>query len=284
MSWKDRRGVVMRVVTAMGRRDHYAHFILDFMIPVWNWLRQNELLYREDFTVYFRDESVENFRPIINSFFHCNIRPASELDGDGADLERVMVVGMESHNRKIMGLGLDNYFNDAVAWLDELQDYTFKKLGVKPDEELGSLVLVDRPGNNPKRAGGRRNTSNMEEIASAMRLTAARKKLEYKRVALEDIPFREQVLTFANAKAVVAQHGASLVNLLWMRRGSVLVEYHWNDKEAYRKRQFCRWFQRPLHVHVTGPRTETRPTVDGAVRGAVEAPVDGIIGALENRI
>ena len=283
MAWENRRGVVIRVHTAMGLRDHYAHFILDFMIPVWNWLRQNELLYRKDFTVYYRDESVEQFRPIINSFFHCNIVPASRMKNCG-DLERVMIMGMESHNRKIMGLGLNNYFGDAVKWLDELQDYTFKKLGVEPNDELKSFVLVDRIGDDPRRGGGRRNTSNIEELASAMKITADRKGLEYSRVFLESIPFREQVLAFANAKAVVAQHGASLVNLLWMRRGSVLLEYHWNDREAYRKKQFCNWFQRPVHLHVSGPRVEVRPDVDGAARGAVRAPVDSIIGALEDKI
>jgi len=69
-------------------------------------------------------------------------------------------------------------------------------------------------------ANVRRSIPNMNEIVAA----AAAAGLSPELVYLESATLRAQVSLFSTARIVVAQHGAALVNMLWMRPGSLVVE------------------------------------------------------------
>jgi len=274
MSWRDRDEVIIRVLTVMGKRDHYAHFMLDFMIPVWMWLNQNDLATREDFTVYYWDGAASKFAPMIDAFFTCKVRHISTLSRHEG-IERVMLLGLESHNRKMMSIGLSHYIGDVQKFIRELQGYAFDRLPVDIQKCADKIVMVRREVTGEDRGGGRRSTSNEDELATALSVLAVGKGLEFEEVSLAGMRFAKQVELFANAKVVVAQHGASLVNLFWMRKGSILLEYHWNGNEAYRKREFCKFLGQPQHFHVSGGRPE--PSV-------VEAPVMEIVKTLSGNL
>ena len=282
MVWDKRNKVIIRAYSLFGRRDHYAHFLLDFLIPVWAWLWQNGLERREDFEVYFWDGAVERFRPIIDRFFYCKVKHISELR-DKEGIHKVIVPGFESHARRDAGLELRYYIGPVEQFMVDLHEYVEEKLGVSPEGQ-NVLLHVCREKVSDDRGGGRRSTSNEDELSESLKELAARKGLMYRKVQLAGMRFAMQVEAFMEAKAVVAQHGAALANLFWMRKGSVLLEYHWNDEEAYRKRQTCGFLGRPMHVHARGKKVgEGRPD-SIASSGVVEAPIEKIVGELEGRI
>ena len=47
---------------------------------------------------------------------------------------------------------------------------------------------------------------------------------EWQSVTLEDLPIKEQVKVFAEASQVLATHGAGMINALWCREGTKIVE------------------------------------------------------------
>ena len=53
-------------------------------------------------------------------------------------------------------------------------------------------------------------------------------------VTLEDLPIREQVKVFAEASHVLATHGAGMVNALWCREGTKIVEIQ-DEKMLHKK-------------------------------------------------
>jgi len=256
-------------------KDHYAHFILDFVLPVWTWLYQQELHERRDFTVYFSDASVEYFRPILNSFFTCRMNHVSQIY-DYENAQKVMLMGMVGQVRKDMGnIPLECYIGSRLKFIAALQSYTFNKLGVWPSEKADKLLFVRRETTGKDRGADRRGTSNEEQLAGVLREVAEEKKLIFQEAFLAGMRFKEQVQLFADSKAVVAQHGAALVNLLWMRKGSLLLEYHWNSNEAYRKREMCAFFRQPKHIHIEGGRVGS---------SMVEAPVAKIAYSLRDKL
>ena len=46
----------------------------------------------------------------------------------------------------------------------------------------------------------------------------------FKNVILEKLSFKEQVQLFNDAKIVIGQHGAGLVNSFWCQKNTVLIE------------------------------------------------------------
>lgn len=272
--WEGRDKVVVRVLTVMGLRDHYAHFLLDFVIPLWMWLNQNGLENREDFTVYYWDGSIEKFRGIIDAFFKCKVMHVSLLK-EPLNVEKVLLLGMESHNRRLMHVGLEHYHSNPKRLLSDLHEYTFKKLPVDILPVPNKIVQVKREKTGENRGADRRSTANEDKLSEELQDLAKEKGLEFEEVFLAGKRFATQVELFANAKVVVAQHGAALVNLFWMRKGSILFEYHWNNNEEYRKRQFCEFLGQPEHLHMEGLEVEPK---------MVEAPVGAIVGLLRAKL
>jgi hypothetical protein len=99
-----------------------------------------------------------------------------------------------------------------------------------PDASKDRFVLVvDRAPPHPYHQGDgvtaglsgttRRSVPNMAALAEAI---GARHPVVM--VRLEDLDLFQQIHLFARAWRVVAQHGAGLANLIWMRKGATVVE------------------------------------------------------------
>ena len=71
-------------------------------------------------------------------------------------------------------------------------------------------IVVLRPGAKT------RKITNSDELLLALK--------GWETVALEKMTIREQMKTFAEATHIVAAHGAGLVNLLWCRPGTKVLE------------------------------------------------------------
>ena len=72
----------------------------------------------------------------------------------------------------------------------------------------------------PGSANTRRSIPNLPEVVEAL-TTSGR---DVQRVQLEQASLAQQIALFASANTVVAQHGAALSNVMWMKAGSKVVE------------------------------------------------------------
>ena len=67
-----------------------------------------------------------------------------------------------------------------------------------------------------RKQGKTRKIMNSDELVLALK--------GWETVALEKMTIREQMKTFAEATHIVAAHGAGLVNLLWCKPGTKVIE------------------------------------------------------------
>ena len=108
-------------------------------------------------------------------------------------------------------------------------------------------IVVLRPGAKT------RKLTNSDELLLALK--------GYEAVALENMSIREQMKTFAEATHIVAAHGAGLVNLLWCKRGTKVIEIQ--DPKMIHKKVY------PILSHHLGLKHELY------MAEAVPIPMDG---------
>lgn len=106
------------------------------------------------------------------------------------------------------------HFNNSAGFLPTeclswIREEVFGLFELNPEEPFRKLYVTRR---NAKL----RRLINEEEVAAYL------EKRGFEVVALESLPLRDQILRFAEAEIVVAQHGAGLVNLLFAQSPKVL--------------------------------------------------------------
>ncbi len=80
--------------------------------------------------------------------------------------------------------------------------------------------------------GQRRSVPNFDSLRGVLK-----KHHKAELLNLEDTDFASQIAVFREAKVVIAQHGAALTNIIWMRPGSLVVEIVPPDKVPARPAQ-----------------------------------------------
>ena len=117
------------------------------------------------------------------------------------------------------------WFNASAGFLPQeglnwLRNEVYALTGLQPAEPFRKLYVTRR---NAKV----RRLLNEEETATYL------ERRGFKVVALEKRPFREQVQLFAEAKVIVAQHGAGLTNLLFAQSPCVLEILSDKDRQIF---------------------------------------------------
>lgn len=104
--------------------------------------------------------------------------------------------------------------------LDWLRDEIYTLMDVEPTKPFRKLYVT-------RRHAKVRRLLNEEEVASYLRDRG------FEVVALEKRPLQEQVQLFAEAKVIVAQHGAGLTNLLFAQSPRVLEIMSDRDRQIF---------------------------------------------------
>ena len=206
---------ILSVRNRMGSVDHYYHFILGFVAP---------LLLRPQ-------TGLAGVRAQVRS---CGILDDKLRELQISDIDIVPYadwVGL----KETAGRRLDQIFGydhpdhyDAPAFA-RLRSIAMQRLGLTQVPHNPRIVIVNR-GESPSyyqtapvpsnSANLRRSVPNMPDLVE--KLEEAGRPTEV--VELENSTLKEQVRLFAGARIVVAQHGAALVNMVWMEPGGLIVE------------------------------------------------------------
>jgi len=137
--------------------------------------------------------------------------------------EHAIIVGFASHS-----LGA---FSGNRSDLNEFRDFLMKKLNSKmqTENEYGQITLLSRSnliGYGDKslaKANRRRHILNEEEIAFylqeklGVRVQVAR---------MNEFDIQDQILIMLRSRIVISVHSAALINILWMKAGSGVVQLH----------------------------------------------------------
>jgi len=160
----------------------------------------------------------ELLRAFSNSIYHMDM--FSELP---ICFEHVVIIGFSSHSF--------DAFSKNSSELVEFRDFLLKKL-IKREEEIKEpqqITMFSRSNllgygeNSLLDAKNRRHILNENQIASYLREKSG-KIVEI--VKLNELTIREQMLLMFRTEIVISVHSAALINMLWMRPGSAIVQIH----------------------------------------------------------
>lgn len=134
-----------------------------------------------------------------------------------------------------------DYFKNPTEVL-KFKDYVLNKLYVSNSTE-DFLLLIEREEDTikHKKITKIRLLENHNILRNRLSFYARNNGLIFKNVRLAEIDFKEQIYLFRNSKIVVGQHGAGLLNLIWMEPNSYLIEighYFWNDSKLIKRYMF----------------------------------------------
>lgn len=197
-----------------GAVDHYYHFVFDLMWPLFRWIRDAKI--DSTATLYLQRNGF--FMDMLDGLFEPSIR-----------IVRTPCPRLWSRRQTIVGMN-PSFCSFEPADAREFREYLFARLDVAPGPRDG-VALIERIESDPyfrrfyrsRRGAGadRRSLLNHQELADRL---AERFGKHFRNVALEKLPFREQLQLFRNARLVIGQHGAGLANALWMEPGTQVVE------------------------------------------------------------
>jgi Glycosyltransferase 61 len=108
-------------------------------------------------------------------------------------------------------------FNEKydIVIIERKMDKSFKSTYFKEDGKKYDYLITTS-------GSERRNIINHDEIVESVKNKFKDKTVI--NISLEYLPFFEQYQLFSNAKIIIAQHGASLSNIIFMNEKSIIVE------------------------------------------------------------
>jgi hypothetical protein len=208
-----------------GNYFNYHHFLKEWMIPLYSYLLEHDLL---DKKVVINIEEGKNgqihsdkWDEVIKQIF-----PDVQVTHEKVEWEKLHL-----KTWKYDEVG-EISKSDAISF----RDYVLKQLNIK--ETNKKVVLVERfKANDMNRPGdyGKQNIKYIEnhsELKESLEKETSGSDYEFQNIFCENLSFKEQVELFHNTSVFIAQHGAALINLIWMEPGSKVIEYN-IGKEYY---------------------------------------------------
>jgi hypothetical protein len=221
MIWVRRREYeVIQFKSRGGSVEHFYHFFFGALVPLANYLSTDD---RKDLCF------VRSCGPMNRHLLNLNLD--SLVIVDKASIARLAKVFKRT---LLHGFDEPQYYDRGIFLRS--RDFIMKHFNKAPiggrDKTLepASIVLVERGVGDPyyssslseaKSSGkSRRSVPNIEEIALALRKHGKNGNV----FQLESMSLEEQSRIFGSAQIVVAQHGAALANIMWMKTGAKVVE------------------------------------------------------------
>jgi hypothetical protein len=226
----------LTVKNRMGSRQHYYHFLLGVLLPLADYLARTG----------------EATLPMM-------VRSCGPLDAILYELQlpRLMISDTESHQnlgdslspevaRKVgivgfdIGLDIKAYDGEPIIagarWVAErlaAAIATHREQLMQTWPATPRILIIDRGPPDPFYANSARSSRPTRGVGAQRRRVAnhaemaAAVKQRYPgavNILLENRPLAAQIALFQLADVVVAQHGAALTNMVWMRRGTSVIE------------------------------------------------------------
>lgn len=193
-----------------GNLDNYYHFIVDLLLPfdlIFSKKIDNNFFFIEDNSPFIKimiQLYPENINVIknINNLDSYKILPLQGMSPLGVIVTRKQV----------------EYFRKNI----------FSKLNIDINKKNNKILLIERlsPSQNAitKNTGAtRRSIINHQELKSTIS-SMVKDSFEFHNLELENMTFKEQINYFNEADLIIAQHGAGLVNCIWMKETTKVIE------------------------------------------------------------
>lgn len=216
---------ILVVTNTTGSVEHYYHFFFAALVPLLDRARAGNLAG----TSWIRDCGP------MNSHLE-SIERAGLARFQIVDWRQLQVFCTRAAKAQIIQLHSEECYTVTGLRDDGYQPQILKRVahfGIShfaPEPPNIDVLLIERGSPNPfylshksaitGSANTRRSIPNLDAVQSALE-TSGR---AVTRVHLEQASLPEQIRLFAGAKTVIAQHGAALANIIWMKPTSNIIE------------------------------------------------------------
>ena len=216
-----------------GNIEHYYHFLFDLILPL------SILIDKTPPGVVFSLEEFGNLTPLLSEILGDRVTIQSDTAAPSAG--KIDLIGMDPLHVAVNRSQFQN-----------LRKLILRAFQLEACDTPTEILLIERIPPDPyylndaqiKGAGAsRRSIRNHQEFCDALR-SQIKPPYEFHNLQLEKLSFKEQLKHFNAAAVVIAQHGAGLANIVWMKDQSVVIELgfksfpHFKILSAAKKHQY----------------------------------------------
>ena len=235
----------LRIARSSGRVNHYFHFIMDFVWPIFHWL-DNDAGWLGDETIAI--SSMEPgplfFDRIFLEIFGITLLQATLVDRlrfkffDSTP--RVELMGCNSRFRDY--LTAFGSLSAARQSVETFRGYLHRRFHCSKGHPK-TIMLIERALGESRRGATRRSIINHNELKTSLETYCAQHRVMFRNIKLESMTFREQFELFSRNGIVIGQHGAGLANAMWLTpHQSSLVELA-DERSPDHFRNYCSDFE-----------------------------------------
>jgi Glycosyltransferase 61 len=225
--------------------EHYYHFIFDLIFPIQLLLFKLE----PDVTILLKDIGIlsDKIHPLLPE----NVKIIDD-ESKYQDSKKIVLLGMSPLHLIISSQKIFKIVSTLKS-----------RFNFSTEGESNKILLIERlpPSDfylsKAKRKGGgtsRRSIINHDELKNFLKENIS-DSYSFVNLQLENMSMVEQIMHFQEAHMVIAQHGASLANAVWMKPGSIMLELRSEKKRHFfctSKKMGLKYFRYKLDsIHTT---------------------------------
>ena len=204
-----------------GTIEHYYHFVFDLLLPLSRIV--DKISDQRSFTISYFGPLSSQLKEIIPN--------------------QVSIIN-ETPNQYLTLLGMNpNCMNRCKFDFDSLINRVNRTFRYNEGAKRDMIILIERKVPNQyylkeainKRGGSvRRSIKNHDDLKFMLQLEL-HGDYQFKNLVLEDMSIADQINCFRSCVLVIAQHGAGLANIIWMKKGSFVIEIGFRDRANFKK-------------------------------------------------
>jgi glycoprotein 2-beta-D-xylosyltransferase len=237
-----------RAIVLSRRDDHNPFFQLSATLTAWIMMRVLEWDANSTQLVYFDagfPSPIDVLQKAMLSPQH-NVTTGTELMGKMVHFDQVLVAPFELSGPMMMHLNDEEpcYSNQL---LHEFRDHAMQALHVpmtKHDEASCTVTIITRKPYQGRMV--QRKWLNEAQIMDRMTRDYASSGYKYGKCRFQSVDFvtlslAEQMRVMVDSDVVIGMHGAGMVNVLWTRPGTVVLEIFPKRRKRWGYRNLCQF-------------------------------------------
>jgi hypothetical protein len=209
---------------AAGYLWHYCHFLIDCVFQEFRQLGVTE------HTQIARIKSVQQSVGVFGDFYN-KLLPYKNMELDAQNWDKLFatsrLITAPSHVLNRIDINGNRTGPFSMGYFDEFYEYIVNKFSLKnPTGNFPKIILIERGLQNliySKHDSGR-NRRYIKNHVELKKFLENKYGSNFKNLMLENVDIVDQIRYFYNAQIVIAQHGAALSNVIWMKPGTHVVE------------------------------------------------------------
>jgi hypothetical protein len=200
---------------------HYAHFMCDCLFPE---IVNDIYKYKEVVRKKNINQTIGNFDKIYTEVMMIKNTELMETEFDNLNVEKLVYQNKSAY--------LDKQF------FEKFRNFIFSRYEINPleyDKQYPEVILIRRStrvelisdeylkkiNNNFKNGKERREINNIERIEKYLETKYSD---NFKSLFFENLPFKEQVKYFNNARLIICAHGAVMANMFFCKENATIIE------------------------------------------------------------